>query len=308
MAAVYPQAAGTPSFSGNVIPVLYSTMMLAEFYDQTCLSEICNTDYENDIKQKGDSVVIPGLPEIEIYDHIDGQDLEVDNPAPNDVTMLINKGKYFNFPVSLILRRQSQVDVAAKWAAHAGMKMKIAINRTELALLPAEAHASNQGASAGAQSGDINLGVSGTPLALTKSNVLDIAEDAATVLDEQSAPEEGRYIVFPAWACNRIKLSDLKDASMTGDGRSTMRNGRLGVFDRFTFYSDNNLASTTDGSYKTWSCPFGVKSACTFASQIVENETIDNQKAFGKLIRGLQVYGRKTTKPEGIGMLYIRKG
>ena len=46
MPAVYPVAAGTPSFSGTYTPEIWSGKTLIKFYKTTVFGEICNTDYE----------------------------------------------------------------------------------------------------------------------------------------------------------------------------------------------------------------------------------------------------------------------
>ena len=105
-----------------------------------------------------------------------------------------------------------------------------------------------------------------------------------------------------------IKKSDIKDASLAGDGTSIMRNGRLGMIDRFTLYMSNLLTSTSDSGHTCFSMLFGTKHALTFASQLVENENLMNPWGFGRLYRGLQVFGYEVIKPEALGVLYGHKG
>lgn len=78
------------------------------------------------------------------------------------------------------------------------------------------------------------------------------------------------------------------------------------MIDRFEIYNSNNILPVTEGTVKCYSAIFGHKSAITFASQLVENETIPNPKDFGKLMRGLQVYGYEVIKPESMGTLYCK--
>ena len=61
------------------------------------------------------------------------------------------------------------------------------------------------------------------------------------MLDEQNIPEQGRWIVMPAWAAALIKASELRQAYLSGDQTSILRNGRLGMIDRFTLYVSNLL-------------------------------------------------------------------
>jgi hypothetical protein len=102
-----------------------------------------------------------------------------------------------------------------------------------------------------------------------------------------------------------IKKSDIKDASLTGDAKSVLRNGLVGMIDRFTIYNSNLLSGTAAaGVYML----FGHKDATSFATQLTENKVLDNPNGFGMLHRGLQVYGYKVVKPEALGVLFGAKG
>jgi hypothetical protein len=114
---------------------------------------------------------------------------------------------------------------------------------------------------------------------------------------------------MPAWACARIKKSDLKDASVAGDGTSIMRNGRIGMIDRFEVFMSNLLptgahASLAAGEYAVFA---GHSLGLTYASQILDTETLPNPSDFGSLVRGLSVSGSKVVKPEALTVGVIDK-
>ncbi len=115
-------------------------------------------------------------------------------------------------------------------------------------------------------------------------------------------------MVLPAWVCGNILKSDLKDASLAGDGTSILRNGRVGVIDRFTIYMSNLLTTATDGSYTAYHAMAGHKSACSFAAQMTKMESLRAESTFGTLVRGLNVFGWETLKTASLCDLYIRKG
>ena len=163
----------------------------------------------------------------------------------------------------------------------------------------------NYGPNAGAVSGSIDLGASATPLTIDKSNVTDIIVRASQCLDEQNVPEGGRFMIIPAWMCAKIKTSELKDASLTGDGSSTLRNGRLGMVDRFTLYMSNLLPANATGGLVDGETAiyFGTTTATTFASQVTKVETLRLESTFATVMRGLQVYGREVIKDECLGQI-----
>ena len=185
--------------------------------------------------------------------------------------------------------------------------MKISIDTDILAGVYSSAATANKGATAGALYGSVDLGAPGTngdaAESLSKSNIVDKLVECGQVLNEQNVPNSDRWFVITAWMATRIKLSDLADASYAGDGTSMMRNGRIGIIDNFELFVSNNVHTATEGT-ATLSYPiFGHKSAITFASQLTNNEMIDNPDDFGQLMRGLQVYGYKVIKPEALGYL-----
>ena len=303
-----PVAAGAPQLSGSFIPEIWSGKLLIKFYESTVLADISNTDYDGEIKKQGDKVIIRTTPSITIHeDYNKHQDLVDETPESDPVELTIDRGQYWNFLVDDVDKYQSDINYIEDWATDASEQMKIKTDRRVLGEFYSDAAAANQGIAAGKDSRDINLGVTGSPVQITKSTILEQIVDMGTVLDEQNAPEDGRWIVLPPWACGLIKKSDLKDASLSGDGQSILRNGRLGMIDRFTIYSSNLLSVVTDGSTRAWNIPFGHKKALSFASQITETEKLRSELKFGWKVRGLNIYGFEVLKPEVLGWMYAKK-
>jgi hypothetical protein len=203
---------------------------------------------------------------------------------------------------------QSDINLMDTWSKDASERMKIKIDQRVLTdILPGIA-ATNKGGTAGEQSASFNLGTTGSPLTVTKdgasstTSVVDLLVDLGTVLDEANAPEGDRFVVIPAKMAGLIKKSELKDASLTGDSMSIVRNGRLGMVDRFTIYVSHNL-NVSSGKY---SLIAGHKMGFTFASQMTNMETIRSESTFGNVIRGLQVYGYKVVKGEALAQAVVQ--
>ncbi len=307
-----PIGPGHPDYSSSgtndFIPEVWSGKMQVKFYDATCLSQICNTDWEGEIKKMGDTVIIRSIPSITINDYVVGQKLNYERPQSPSLVLSIDKGKYWGIELNDVMKVQSDLPLLDKWTDDAVMQLKI---KLEIGFFSDSAvyggcAVANRGATAGAKSASYNLGAAGAPVQITKANVLDFIVDCGSVLDEQSVPEEGRWMVIPTWMAGLIKKSDLKDVSLTGDGKSILRNGRIGMIDRFTLFASNLLYSATDVGTCYYS-PFGQKAGLSFASQITETEKLRNPYDFGDIVRGLKVYGYKPTKPEAYGILYCKK-
>jgi hypothetical protein len=303
----YPNSPGRPQYSGNFIPEIWSGKLIENFYDATVLSAISNTDYEGEIRRFGDTVNIRTTPEITIRDYVKGQTLTVEHPDKPKLQLLIDKGEYFACVEDDIDRIQSDIKLMDTWSKDASERMKIKIDQRVLTDMLPDIGAFNKGATAGEQSASFNLGTLASPRAVTKDGtggtvpVVDLIVDMGTVLDEANAPEAGRFLVIPAKMAGLIKKSELKDASLTGDGMTPLRNGRLGMIDRFTLYVSHNLY-VSSGKYHLIA---GHKMGFTFASQMTEMETIRSESTFGNVVRGLQVYGYKVVKPEALSQAVV---
>ena len=305
---VFPVAAGYPSYTGTMIPEIWSPKLLYKFYLATVFGAIANTDYEGEIASQGDTVHIRTTPDIIVQDYSKGQKIDYQTPEPNVVDLLIDKGKYWGFKDDYVDRAQADYDYVDDWTDDASLQLQIAIDKQILESVYADADSNNSGLTAGKKSSSFNLGVTGTPLQLTAASVIEFIQDCGTVLDEQDVPEQDRWLVVPPWVVNLIGKSDLKDASLAGDATSIIRNGRVGMIDRFTIYRSNNIDTTVDGADTVYNLIFGHKCAVTFASQLVENEgPLTHAQYFGRFYRGLQVYGFKTVKGEALGHGYVKK-
>ena len=294
--------------SSRFIPEVWSSTLLRKFYEATVLAAISNTDYEGEISSYGDKVHIRTVPDIQIYDYAKGKDLEYDEPESESVELVIDQGKHFNFTCDDVDAHQSDLNKMDIWSNDASEQMKIAIDRDVLGGMYADAAPENQGTGAGKISQSYNLGEAGAPIEITPDNIISHIVDWNTVLDEQDVPEEGRFVVIPSWTAGMIKKSELKDASLSGDGQSILRNGRVGMIDRCTVYRSNLLDWSDEAGTRAFHMMAGHTSALTFASQMVKMEQLPNPKRFGSLMRGLNVYGWEVLKPESLVHAYGVRG
>jgi hypothetical protein len=304
------RAAGYPDYSSagtsDFIPEIWSGKLLTKLYAKQVLAAISNTDYEGEIKDFGDKVIVRTIPDGTINDYYKGMELTFEHLESPSVTLNIDHGKYFGAVVDSIDIYQSDIKLLDKWATMYGEKMANSIDTHVLASLKAACSADNLDNTAGVISTDILLGATAAPFQVTKENVIDFIIDCGVVLGEQNVPKEGCWMVVPEWFGGIISKSDLKDASMTGDGKSVLRNGRIGIIWPFEIFLSNNLPTTTD-TVTCWDVPFGNKIALTYASQFTTMKRFDPEKSFGEGIKGLNVFGHKVMIDEAIGCGYVRK-
>jgi hypothetical protein len=321
MATVYPiQAASAfdvnPAYSGNFIPTLWSGKLAEKFYASSTFADCSNTDWEGDIKNMGDTVVINTIPSVTIRDYKVGQSLTYEVPTSGSIDLYINQGKYFGVQVNDVLEYQAKPTLMSMFTDDASMQMKVAIDRDCWAALFNQGDAANYGATAGKLSAAYNLGTDLAPVTLTGSNILSTINALGAVLDEQNVPETDRFLVLTPYDRQVLMSSNLAQAQFMGDSTSIQRNGKIGQIDRFTVYVSNLLPAAPAGkawdgttalasAVKRHAMIAGHKSAMSFASQITKVENIPNPSDFGQLVRGLNVYGRGITKAESLTAAFV---
>jgi len=309
------RVAGHPDYSSSgtsaFIPEVWSSKLQKKYYTKTVLTAICNTDWEGEVKNQGDKVYIRGIPDITTFNHQKGMTLPTQRPEVADIEMLVDKGRGWNVLLDDVDKVQSDIDLLNKFTDDAAKQVDIAVDSALLGAVYADASAYNCGATAGKISSGYNLGASGSPIQITKTNIIDYVVDCEATLDEQDVPDDSRWIVLPSWAVAMLKKSDLKDASMTGDAKSILRSSTVGIIDRAVIYRSNNCGSVASGSeasgFKSYYALFGHRDAISFANQFVKTESLRSSTSFDTIIRGLMVYGYKVTKAEALGYMYIRK-
>src|SRR5262245_3209903 len=267
----------------------------------------------------GDRVKVRTKRTITIRDYLADGLLGLDRPSGGSVELYIGNGIYFSLILDDVMEVQSDLNILSMWSDDAAQQMKIYVDRDVLGGIVGKAHASNKGATAGAISGNLNLGIKGTPITVVGRNptagqleIVDLILRLGQVLDEQNIPEVGRWIIMPAWAGRQIKQSELRQAYLTGDPSSPLRNGRLGMVDRFTIYVSNLLPNNSSdatnfaaGEYPIYA---GHAHALTFASQISKVETMRSEMTFGQILRGLQVYGYQVVDNSALAQGQIISG
>ena len=314
---IYPTGSSSNGFSSTgYIPEICTGKLIEKFYASTVLAAISNTDYQGEITNFGDKVKIRTKPTITINDYKADGLLSLERPQGNVIELSIDQGKYYATILDDVMEIQSDLNALSIWSDDAGEQMKIKIDTAVLLGLLGTPATRNKGASAGVISQNINLGVTGTPLTIVPNSpssgqvdVLDAILRLGQVLDEQNIPETGRWVVIPAWMAASIKRSELRQAYLSGDAVSMLRNGRLGMVDRFTLYSSNLLPSGTAGGLASgeYAIYAGHSHGLTFASQVTKMETLRSEQTFGTIMRGLQVYGYKVIDSIALSQAIVTK-
>ena len=264
---------------GGFIPEIFSKLLQAKFYASSVLPAISNTDYEGEISGQGDKVHIRTVPNVTVADYTGS--ISYADLTTSTVELLIDQAKSYAFKIDDVLSAQGDIDMLAEASNDAAESMRIAVETDVLANVVTGA------------------ATTGSQTTITSSNILTEILDLAKELDELNIPEEGRFIVLPPSMISLLKQSELRQAYLTGDGTSPLRNGQVGQVDRFTVYQSNLLYTPASGTDATYTHVLaGHPKAITFASQFTNTETVRLESTFGDGVRGLKVYGRKVVTPD----------
>lgn len=315
----------SPAYSGSFIPTLWSSKLNAKFYTASTFAAISNTNWEGDISGMGDKVVIQNIPDIAISTYVPGAGLQYQVPTPSTIELQIDQGKYYAFQVNDLLSMQAQPKLMDMFSNDAGMQMKVSIDSECLFATFTGAAAANQGGTAGVKSASFNVGTVTAPVNISGATAaISTITALAAILDEQNIPESDRFLLIDPVTRQVLMNSDLKQAYLTGDSQSVLRNGKIGMIDRFEVYVTNNLPrgaqsgtvwTSGDGSQtvaaggthaqKNRVIIAGHKSAITFASQFTKTEQVRNPNDFGDFVRGVNVYGRKVVKDSAMALAIV---
>lgn len=281
--------------------------------------DITNNNWEGEIKGLGDKIEINNIPDVVVANYQAGMTLSYPVPTPSTLELQIDSGKYFAFQLNDVLAHQSEPKLMDVFTNDATMKMKIAVDSNILYHTFQGAQAANIGATAGVASASYNLGTDTAPITLSATDILTLLTSMSAVLDEANVPEDDRFLIIDPATRQWLMASPLAQAYVTGDSQSMLRNGKIGMIDRFTVYVSNLLPRAVSGTATPYVSGDGTestiastgtakrriiiaghKSAITFASQMTKMETVRNPNDFGDYVRGLNVYGYKVVKPDAL--------
>jgi len=139
---------------------------------------------------------------------------------------------------------------------------------------------------------------------------LSILNRIGRKMDQANVATEGRWVVVDPIFAEILMDTDSKLINADFGGDEEIRNGRLpGLIRGFRVYKSNNTpfvgagADTSDaaGSETNFNVLVaGHDSAVAVADQIAKTETLRSQTQFSDIVRGMQLYGRKILRPEGL--------
>ena len=268
--------------SGNWLPAIYSQKVQKFFRTASVVEDITNTDYAGEIEAYGDTVNIIKEPTITVSSYNRGAQIAPQNLADDQIQMVVDQANAFAFKVDDIEERQSHVNWEALATSSGAYALKDSYDENVLAAMFSAAGTDHGTVDCGHGTGDTD------PL-----NTLALA---SKTLHSSDVPTDNRWTVgTPAFYEQLAQsASKLMDSSVTGDGASPLRNGKVisGQIQGFNLYMTNNFA----GLYGL----FGHMSSTATANAIAKTEVVRDPDSFADIVRGLHVFGRKVLRTDAL--------
>lgn len=288
----------------SFIPELWSAKLLthydaAQVYTQPT---IANRDYEGEITQQGDTVHINQIGDPGVRKYTRGSEISFDDLDTTSQELVIDQADYYAFLVNDVDKVQAKGDLSSPALERASLKLRAESDKYAGSLLAAGAATANQMGRVKIVSGGTGLAGSG------QITAYDILVELGLRLDEQDAPEEGRYVVVPPAFIAAVQKDDrFVDVASAGTDE-TLRHGVIKRAAGFDILK-TSAVPTVGGSGANKDDKViiaGVPGAFTFANQLIKTEAGRVEKGFDDFVKGLNVYGAKVTIPEGLATATIQ--
>ena len=269
------------------IPTIWEARLLAHLDKALVYGNLCNRDYEGNISQAGDTVIINQIGDVAVRDYDKTKDITLDDVDGTPTQLVVDQQKYFGFKVDDVDAAQANVNLIDSAMQRASYAVRDVVDQYIAAF-----HTK-----AGVTTG---LGTDAKPLALTSAaQAYESLVDLRGALDDKNVRADGRFVVVPSWFYGLMLKDDRFVAAGTAKTDAVLTNGFIGTAAGFNIYQSNNVPNTA-GKYKILA---GTTDAISYASQIAKTEAFHPEKSFCDAIKGLFVYGAQVVQPGALACM-----
>jgi len=278
--------------NGYTRPDLYSTNVLAPFYEESIANKITNNMYLNELKAAyGEKVYVLKRPAVKLQDHVIG--------APREWSDIIDERTYFELSyiktvsakISKIDKDRNIVDVMSEVKAEVVEQMKEHVDTAVIVGAPASATTTHDcdttWKTAGSATKDVFL--------------------ASAKLDNLKVPKQNRFLLLDPVSIAYLKAEETLWARNAGTAMSPFKTGQIGtLLDGMEVYSSSYVAydgtgAGTDGNQMIGM--MGHRSAITLAVVMSEKfeyfdklENYPESEGMGAML----VYGYGVVRPDAL--------
>ncbi len=258
----------------NFIPMLWAEDVLKERDKVLIGVKHCNTDYQGEIKKKGDQVKILTVGPVVSKDYTRNNNIDDPDTGTSAAQyLLIDQAKYCHIYFDDLDEAQTQKGFWEEQKRQMGIKMADDLDTFVF----------NKYADAGKQIIESSL---------TTANVFSVIAKAAEYFKTVNVPAgTTKYLeVSPAVATKIILAKIIRKT----ENDKMIESGYIGNILGLDIFESNNIVK--NGS--AYECLARTKAAVSFAAQLTETEAYRPEKRFGDAVKSLQVWGGKVIRPK----------
>lgn len=252
---------------------------------------------------KGDTVVIPIEPVVNVRDFVEGGPAVMDRLVPATQKLVIDRAYDFNTGCGPGTAEFSYVDLLGSYQTGGRKASDKKINTEFFTWLSGKAAAANKGNTAGVKSTRFVLGTAAAPVKVGPSTILAYLTQFNSVFGEQELRADGIATVLPDVLEWMFFQSELKSALVAGDAKSKLVSGMMGQLGRQKFYVSTYATGTG-----TQADPFHIfsytKQAVAFTMRLQKTDLWKHEN-WDVSARGLGIYGFGLVKDWALAEGYV---
>ena len=273
---------------GIFTPEVMSKKMLRNLDANSVWKDLVNHNWEGEIEDAGDTVLINQYANITVKDYVIGEPVVYEHPEGENLILKVDQQKYFGFFIDKISRVQAKPELVDGYFARA----KVAINLAKDTYLSTLAFAG------------IDAGNVVDKDTVTKDTIYSYFTDLmgnlrwANALQDNGKGFDGKRpfaVVDPKLLGVILAAPEVQKDTDLGD--KTIRDG---VVARLAGI-DIKVSTNADKAAAEHKIIVGTTEAITLADQIIETQTVRDKDAIGgAYCSGLYVYGAKVVQPKAL--------
>lgn len=271
---------------GIFTPEVMTKKMLRNLDANSVWKGLVNHDYEGEIKEAGDTVLINQYGNINVKDYVIGTPIEYEHPEGDQLILKVDQQKYFAFFIDKITKVQAKPELIDGYFN----RSKVSINLEKDTYLSTLAFA--------------GLTEAVDKTGLNKDNIYGYFTQLmgklrwANVIQNNGTGFDGKRpfaVVDPD--VYGVMLAAPENTKATVEGDKTTREGTVLRFAGF----DVKVSTHSDPEAADKKVIVGTTEAITLADQITETQTVRDKDAIGgAYCSGLYVYGAKVVQPKAL--------
>ncbi len=281
----------------NFVPEVWGSEILRNLHRSTIFSQLCNRDYEGEIRQKGDTVRITAIGPVTVFDYVKDTDMAAaQGLSDNQSSLVIEKQKGFNFQIDDIDAIQGNPKAMAEATYEAGYALAMAQDQY-IAGLYTDTAAGNF------------YGTDGSPKTIAvATDIYPMLVNAKVLLDQNDVPMDGRWAVVPPWF-EGYMLQDARFTTsfMVGVAKDALLNGQIYRAAGFNIMNSNNVSFNGSASTGQYRIMCGHPMAITLAEQVNKVEGYRPPQRFADALKGLNLYGAKVVRPQALAVVTVTR-